>query len=103
MIAHSKILVVQDGATVDLSLLISRIRWGGRKGTPARSVEITFLDDEAYRRARSEIDIEKGSQLVFYYRGNRRGNRPCERNRRANRRHFNGTQCHFGGVEDNGQ
>ena len=67
MTTHAKVLIAQDGATVDLSQLISRVRWQGRKGCPARSVEFTFIDDDAYKRARSDIDVEKGCRVVFYW------------------------------------
>lgn len=69
MIAHAKIIVVKQGAVYDMSGLVSKIRWRGRKGAPARALEVTFIDDDGYRRARAELDVEQGHSVIFYWRG----------------------------------
>jgi len=68
MARNAQILVQNsDGEIYDFSGLIAQINWGGRKGAPARSLEVTFIDDDSYNRARSHIDVEKGSQVLFYW------------------------------------
>ena len=69
MIKHATVLLVKDGEPVDVSLLVSSIRWRGRKGASARTLEVTFLDDDGYRRDRSELDVEKGHSVIFYWKG----------------------------------
>ena len=53
----------------DISQLVSSIKWGGRKGSPARTISVTLLDDDGYKHARSGIDIEEGWQAIFTYDG----------------------------------
>jgi hypothetical protein len=67
MIAHAKIIVIKQGAAFDMSQLLSKIKWKGRKGAAARTLEITFLDDD--KRERSGIDVEEGHSVIFYWKG----------------------------------
>ena len=69
MITHAKILVIKQGATYDMSHLVSRIRWRGRKGASARTLEITFIDDDGYRRDRTGLNVEEGHSVIFYWKG----------------------------------
>jgi len=69
MIAHAKILIVKQGATYDVSNLVSKIRWSGRKGAPARKLELTFIDDEGYKRDRTGLAVERGHSVIFYWKG----------------------------------
>ncbi len=49
----------------DVSELVSEIVWSGRKGSAARSLEVTMLDDDT--KARVGIDVEKGYTCIFYW------------------------------------
>jgi len=69
MITHAKILVVKQGATFDMSHLVSRIRWRGRKGASARTLEVTFIDDDGYRRDRAGLNAEEGHSVIFFWKG----------------------------------
>ena len=60
-----KVLVIQEGRTFDMSELVSSVRWSGRCGSPARNLQIEFVDDSGYGRMRSNIDVTKGHQCIF--------------------------------------
>ena len=64
-----KFLVFKDGATYDMSELVGKVTWGGRKGSAARYVTVTLLDDDGWKHARSGIDVTRGSQCAFYWEG----------------------------------
>ena len=69
MIKHATVLLVKRGVPEDVSLLVSRIRWRGRKGASARSLEIAMLDDDGYRRGRTGLNVEEGHSVIFYWKG----------------------------------
>jgi hypothetical protein len=58
---------VKDGATFDMSSLVSKIKWQGRKGASARTLQVEFIDDDGYKHERPGIDVEQGHQCVFYW------------------------------------
>ena len=64
-----KLVVVKNGAAFDMSELVSTVKWSGRKGSAARSLEVTFIDDDGYGHDRTGIDIEEGHQCIFYWKG----------------------------------
>lgn len=64
-----KFLVFKDGATYDMSELVGEVTWGGRKGSAARYVTVTLLDDDGWKHARSGIDVTRGNQCAFYWEG----------------------------------
>lgn len=64
-----KFLVFKDGATYDMSELVGKVTWGGRKGSAARYVTVTLLDDDGWKHARSDIDVTRGNQCAFYWEG----------------------------------
>lgn len=64
-----KFLVFKDGATYDMSELVGKVTWGGRKGSAARYVTVTLLDDDGWKHARSGIDVTHGNQCAFYWEG----------------------------------
>ena len=49
----------------DVSELVSEIVWSGRKGSAARSLEVTMLDDNAKGQARVSVDVEQGYTCIF--------------------------------------
>ena len=69
MITNAKILIVKQGGVYDMSHLVSSIRWRGRKGSPARSLEIRFIDDDGFRRDRAELEVLKGHSVIFCWQG----------------------------------
>lgn len=64
-----KFLVFKDGATYDMSELVGKVTWGGRKGSAARYVTVTLLDDDGWKHARSGIDVTRGNRCAFYWEG----------------------------------
>lgn len=64
-----KFLVFKDGTTYDMSELVGKVTWGGRKGSAARYVTVTLLDDDGWKHARSGIDVTRGNQCAFYWEG----------------------------------
>ena len=67
MIAPAKILVVKQGAAYDMSQLVSMVRWSGRRGSAARRLEVTFIDDDGQGRDRAGLNVENGDSVVFYW------------------------------------
>lgn len=53
----------------DIADLVQEIKWSGRKGTPTRQLTVTLIDDDDFSHDRSDIDIEKGMQVFFSYKG----------------------------------
>lgn len=64
-----KFLVAKDGTTYDMSELVEKVKWTGRKGSAARSLSVNLLDDDGWKHARSGIDVTKGNQCAFYWEG----------------------------------
>lgn len=64
-----KFLLFKDGTTYDMSELVGKVTWGGRKGSAARYVTVTLLDDDGWKHARSGIDVTRGNQCAFYWEG----------------------------------
>lgn len=48
-----KIVVIKDSKGHDITKLVAKVEWGGRKGAAPRNLKITMLDDTA----------EKGTQI----------------------------------------
>lgn len=53
----------------DITQLVQEIRWGGKKGSPTRTLQVKLIDDDGYKHERSGIDIEDGYQGIFKYNG----------------------------------
>lgn len=53
----------------DITQLVNLIKWSGRRGSPARTLDVTLLDDDGEWHERSGIDIEDGWQCLFRYDG----------------------------------
>lgn len=64
-----KLVVVKSGKAFDMSELVSSVKWSGRKGSAARSLAVTFIDDDGYGHDRTGIDVEEGHQCIFYWKG----------------------------------
>ena len=63
------LIVIKDGQSLDMTQLVEKIEWKGRKGSSARTLSVTLIDDDGYHHARSGIDVEKGHQCIFSYDG----------------------------------
>lgn len=65
------LVIMKAGATTgkEISGLVETIKWAGRRGSPTRTLTISLIDDDGYKHARSEIDIEQGYQCIFKYDG----------------------------------
>lgn len=59
------LLLVKRNKTVDISSLVSNVKWSGRKGAAARSITAELLDDDGHEHARSGIDVKDGVQVIF--------------------------------------
>lgn len=70
--AKIQLLVVKDKKTIDMTNLVKSVRWSGRKGSSARTITVTMIDDDGYRHARSGIDVADGNQCVFLVDGKER-------------------------------
>ena len=70
--AKIQLLVVKDKKTIDMTTLVQSVRWSGRKGSSARTITVTMIDDDGYRHARSGIDVADGNQCVFLVDGKER-------------------------------
>lgn len=53
----------------DISNLVQKIVWSGRKGAAPRTLEVTMLDDDAKGQARVTFDVEEGYTCIFQYKG----------------------------------
>jgi len=62
-----KLIVVKGSNAYDMSELVSTVTWAGRKGAAARTLNVTFVDDDGYGHARTGINVEKGHQCIFYW------------------------------------
>lgn len=70
--AKQKVMVIlyrKSGIGYDISELVSTIKWGGRKGSAARSCQLKLLDDTGFHHDRAAIDVEKGDQMLLYVAG----------------------------------
>lgn len=44
--AKIQLLVVKDKKTIDMTNLVQSVRWSGRKGSSARTITVTMIDDD---------------------------------------------------------
>ena len=63
------LIIIKGEQGYDVSQLVEKISWKGRKGSSARTLSVTLIDDDGYKHARSEIDVEQGHQCLFSYNG----------------------------------
>ncbi len=59
--------IKNDGAVFDISSLVEQVKWGGRKGSAARYIEVSLFDCDKNSHKRAEIDAEKGERCIFYW------------------------------------
>ena len=63
------LIVLKGGQAEEISQLDERVKWHGRKGSSARTLSATLIDDDGYQHARSEIEVEQGCQCILFYNG----------------------------------
>lgn len=61
--------IYQNGSNrgLDITQLVESVTWAGRRGSPARTLSVSLLDDDGYWHERSGIDVEEGWQCLFRY------------------------------------
>lgn len=64
------LIVTKGSETIEISQLVQKITWKGRKGSSSRTLTVNLIDDDGYKHARSGIDVEQGHQCIFSYDGN---------------------------------
>lgn len=63
------LIILKGGQGYDVTQLVEQIKWRGRKGSSSRTLNVKLIDDDGYKHARSEIDVEQGHQCIFNYDG----------------------------------
>ena len=64
-----KVVIVKKSISYDISQIIEKIVWSGRKGAAPRSFKISFLDDDGDYHKRINVDVEEGDQVICYENG----------------------------------
>lgn len=67
--AKIELYIYHGSSGWDVSELVEEIVWSGRKGSAARSIEVTMIDDSSERHQTLSIDVEKGYTCLFKYDG----------------------------------
>ncbi|MCR5824793.1 MAG: hypothetical protein K6G60_10220 [Lachnospiraceae bacterium] len=61
-----KFVLVKDETGYDISDIVQKVTWSGRKNSPARSLQLTLLDDPTLgENNRAGIDVYEGNHLIF--------------------------------------
>lgn len=63
------LIIIKGEKGYDVTQLVEEIKWSGRKGSSSRKLTAKLVDDDGYKHARSEIDVEQGHQCLFNYNG----------------------------------
>ena len=64
-------IIDKGGTGYDISGLVQKVTWSGRKNSPARSLQISVLDDpELGDSNRPNIDVYEGQKIIFSEDGN---------------------------------
>ncbi len=59
-------IMVKEKTGYDISDIVQKVTWSGRKNSPARSLQLTLLDDPAIGGGnRAGIDVYEGNHLIF--------------------------------------
>lgn len=69
MVKGISLILIKGEQAYDITNLVEKVKWKGRKGSSSRSIDVTIIDDNGYKHARSGIDVEKGHQCLFSYDG----------------------------------
>lgn len=63
------LILIHNGKATDISVLVSQVVWKGRKGSAARSITVTLIDDDGYNHARADITVWEGYSCIFSFDG----------------------------------
>lgn len=63
------LIIIKGEQGYDVTQLVEQVKWKGRKGSSSRTLTVSLIDDDGYKHARSEIDVEQGHQCIFSYDG----------------------------------
>lgn len=63
------LIIIHDGKATDISNLVSKVVWKGRKGSAARSITATLIDDDGREHDRIAIEPDEGYSCIFSYNG----------------------------------
>lgn len=66
------IIITHGSSAVEITSLVQKVVWGGRKGTPTRTLTVTLLDDDGFKHSRANIEVEEGYQCYFSIDGKER-------------------------------
>lgn len=69
MAGGMSLIIIKGEQGYDVTQLVEQVSWKGRKGSSSRTLTVTLIDDDGYKHARSEIDVEQGHQCIFSYDG----------------------------------
>ena len=67
--SRMKFIVLKAGTAYDMTNVTGTVKVSGRKGSAARALTATLLDDDNYGRPRPGIDVAEGVQCLFYWDG----------------------------------
>lgn len=69
MLNGISLIVLKGEQGYDISQLVEQIQWSGRKGSSSRKIDVSLIDDDGYKHARSGIDVEEGQHCILSYAG----------------------------------
>lgn len=69
MASGISLIIIKGEQGYDVTQLVEQIKWKGRKGSSSRTLTVKLVDDDGYKHARSEIDVEQGHQCLFTFNG----------------------------------
>ncbi|MCX4380055.1 MAG: hypothetical protein OSJ61_28545, partial [Lachnospiraceae bacterium] len=59
-------ILIKEKAGYDISDIVEKVTWSGRKNSPARSLQLGLIDDPSLGSAnRADIDVYSGCHLIF--------------------------------------
>lgn len=79
-------IVIKAGTAYDMTNITGTVKVSGRKGSAARALTATLLDDDNYGRPRPGINVAEGVQCLFYWDGTERFRGIVERQETTNKK-----------------
>ena len=67
--AGINLILIKGTQGYDISDLVMQVKWGGRKGSSSRTIDVTLLDDDQQDNARAGVNVEDGNQCIFSWNG----------------------------------
>jgi len=63
------LLFKSNSSGIDITGLCETVKWGGRKGSAARTVTAKLIDDDGAKHERSGVNVEEGHQIMLLVEG----------------------------------